>query len=581
MASTQSTTTESTHLFDYIRVVLKRVGLIAGFFVLVVGIVGFATYRATPMYRATAILNIKQPTVLPGGFDTTALLRSVSNSQVYMNTQYALLRSRPTIVTMVEERGLDKWPEFKGLSAREIARSIIGNIEVVPRRDTTLVEVTVIDFRQDLVHRIANELVATFIEVQAKAQQSSLQETVDRLETKWLEYQYKAEQGDIHVNRLFEENNTDRETFMQKLEFARGRIQRKQSMIDEADLELATNRPFYDQIAGALAAGEPQSAALAGLYDHPMVTRDALVQELIEGIQQLDRSINSLVEGGLGPDSPGVVALQRQRTDQLAHLEYVKNQFLLAYYGDHELRLETRNILARQLEDDEEEFRTLSRVKLKYDEEMARIERDKVEAERYNVLFEKLFSQSNEGLTPVTFEERAERPFEAFKPDKRMNMILGGIFGLLGGLGIAFFLEYMDDTIKTKEELQRITDAPLLGVIPNISARKSDVAKKDLFAYNQPKSTISEAFRGVRTAISYSTQGRESHTFLVTSSGPKEGKTTIVINVATVMAYSGARTLLIDADLRKPRMHKSFELNNSRGLTNLIIGDATAEELMK
>jgi polysaccharide biosynthesis transport protein len=284
---------------------------------------------------------------------------------------------------------------------------------------------------------------------------------------------------------------------------------------------------------------------------------------------------------GLGPNQEVVLALQRELADRTAELERAQDQFLLSYYRDYELSLETKNILERQLEEDEDEFRNLSRVKLQYDEQTAYIERDKAEADRHNVLYEKLLSRSNESFDPVTVAERADQPFAPFKPDKRLNMILASIFGLLGGLGIAFFLEYMDDTVKTKEELQRITEAPLLGVIPHISARRTEVAKKDLFAYNQPKSTISEAFRGVRTAISYSAKGKESRVFLVTSSGPKEGKTTIVINIATVMAYSGTRTLLIDADLRKPRIHKSFDLNNSRGLTNLIIGDGVAEDLIQ
>jgi capsular exopolysaccharide synthesis family protein len=107
------------------------------------------------------------------------------------------------------------------------------------------------------------------------------------------------------------------------------------------------------------------------------------------------------------------------------------------------------------------------------------------------------------------------------------------------------------------------------------------VGKKDLYAYNQPKSTISEAFRGIRTALSYSSQKKVNRVYLVTSAGPKEGKTTITINVATVMAYSGTRTVLIDSDLRKPRIHKSFDLNNSRGLTNLIIGDATVDDVVQ
>ncbi|MEN8152007.1 MAG: CpsD/CapB family tyrosine-protein kinase, partial [Planctomycetota bacterium] len=116
---------------------------------------------------------------------------------------------------------------------------------------------------------------------------------------------------------------------------------------------------------------------------------------------------------------------------------------------------------------------------------------------------------------------------------------------------------------------------------PYISGSRGDVRRKDLYAYDQPKSTTSEAFRGIRTAISYSSRETDHRVYLVTSSGPKEGKSTITINVATVMAYSGTKTILVDADLRRPRIHKSFDLDNTVGLTNVIIGDVSVEEAVQ
>jgi capsular exopolysaccharide synthesis family protein len=151
---------------------------------------------------------------------------------------------------------------------------------------------------------------------------------------------------------------------------------------------------------------------------------------------------------------------------------------------------------------------------------------------------------------------------------------MGLVFGIVGGVALAFLLDYLDDTIRTKDELAKIApDVPLLGVVPNIEARKSDVAKKDLFAAHQPKSTIAEAYRGVRTALTLSARGPQQKVMLLTSAGPREGKTTTALNLATVLAFSGARTLVIDADLRKPRVHASFNLANKKGLTNLIVGE--------
>jgi capsular exopolysaccharide synthesis family protein len=147
------------------------------------------------------------------------------------------------------------------------------------------------------------------------------------------------------------------------------------------------------------------------------------------------------------------------------------------------------------------------------------------------------------------------------------------VLGVLGGIALAFLLDYLDDTIRTKEELAKVAPGvPLLGIVPNIHGRGGDPALRDLFAHTQPKSTISEAYRGVRTSLTLSAHGPMQKALLLTSAGPREGKTTTAINLATVLAYSGGRTLIVDADLRKPRIHKSFGVPNTRGLTNLIIG---------
>jgi len=179
----------------------------------------------------------------------------------------------------------------------------------------------------------------------------------------------------------------------------------------------------------------------------------------------------------------------------------------------------------------------------------------------------------------VVIVSPAREPESPYSPAAGTNLTLGLVLGVVGGIALAFLLDYLDDTIRTKDELAKIApDVPLLGVVPNIEARKSDVAKKDLFAANQPKSTIAEAYRGVRTALTLSARGPQQKVMLLTSAGPREGKTTTALNLATVLAFAGARTLVIDADLRKPRVHASFNLANKKGLTNLIVGEEDPAE---
>ncbi len=585
MAATVKNTSEQTHILDYVRVVLKRLWLIVGLFTVVVGVVGFATWKATPMYRATARLNIRQPVRLLGRFDPAEMIQSATSSRVYLNTQYALLKSRSTVEAMVRRKGMTDWPEFQGKSEGEIVRSILGHIDVSPQRDTTLVDVTVEDPRRNLVHRIANALVETFQEQQEKKVRSNLEDTISRVESKLWEFQQKEEMAKGKVNQKLEEENTDLETFLAEYEYARSQLIALRQRIDEISKEIADKRPLYDKIVAARHQGNGNGGenedGLATLYDHPVLLSDPAIQEYERVLSSLRRKLKDLIDEGRGPTDPDVRSTRMMIDDNAALQKLAKRHFLLRYVFEFEALVQTREHHTKDLEDARDRFREMARIKRMYDESQSAIARYEAEVARYSTLWETLQSSRKEGFKPVTIEQAAQPPIAPFKPDKQLNMILAIVFGLLGGTGLAFFLEYMDDTVKTKEELQKVTDVPLFGVIPNISARRGEVTRKDLYAYTQPKSTISEAFRGIRTALSYSSEKRENRLYLVTSSGPKEGKTTITINVATVMAYSGTRTLLIDADLRKPRVHKSFEADNSRGLTNVIIGDAAPEDVIQ
>ena len=231
-----------------------------------------------------------------------------------------------------------------------------------------------------------------------------------------------------------------------------------------------------------------------------------------------------VLEKEFGPGHPQVLAKKKEIEDQRALIRLEKLTALRAERMSYEERLRYRERVAERRNAREDEFREKSALKRGYDRLETEIVRWSGEADRYYSLYEKLMAGRDTSFKPVEIIQSATSPFGPFSPDKRLNMMLGVLFGLLGGMAVAFFLEYMDDTVKTKEELQKVTDTPLFGVIPNISARRTDVAKKDLYAYSQPKSTISEAFRGIRTAISYSSQREENRVYLVTSAGPRKGR---------------------------------------------------------
>ncbi|HZV82510.1 MAG TPA: polysaccharide biosynthesis tyrosine autokinase [Geobacteraceae bacterium] len=179
-------------------------------------------------------------------------------------------------------------------------------------------------------------------------------------------------------------------------------------------------------------------------------------------------------------------------------------------------------------------------------------------------------------ISNIHIVDPANLPDAPVAPKKKKNLLLGLLVGLMVGIGLAFFQEYLDDTIKDADEAKKVLGLPLLALIPFISTRiETDGREADaaLVSYNEPKSSVAEAFRSLRTGIHFCAINRLKKVLLVTSSFPGEGKSTIAANLAITFAHTGARVLLVDCDMRRPSLHDKFGHSKTPGLTELLAGD--------
>jgi len=158
------------------------------------------------------------------------------------------------------------------------------------------------------------------------------------------------------------------------------------------------------------------------------------------------------------------------------------------------------------------------------------------------------------------------------KPNKPLNIGLGLIFGLIMGIGLAFFIEYLDTSVKTIDDVERIFQAPVLGVIPQNIGYLMDEG---------PESKNAEAYRVLRTNLLFTRRQEKFNTIVVVSAGAGEGKSTTTINLATVFAQAGSRILIVDSDLRRPTLHKLFKVPNNLGLTNYLLKQNSALEIIQ
>jgi capsular exopolysaccharide family len=203
----------------------------------------------------------------------------------------------------------------------------------------------------------------------------------------------------------------------------------------------------------------------------------------------------------------------------------------------------------------------------------------KREADTTRALFESLLKRAKEAtlteglnVTNIVVVDPARVPETPVKPKKAQNILLALITGFTLGIGLAFFLEYLDNTIKTPDEVERYLKIPLLGVVGSFLTNSPDPKKKEMITQVEPKSTIAEAFRTIRTNLLFSSPDVEKKVLLITSVLPLEGKTVLASNLAITFATMGKNVLLIDADLRRPRIHAVFDLERGKGLSALLIG---------
>ncbi|MEN1727990.1 MAG: polysaccharide biosynthesis tyrosine autokinase, partial [Pseudomonadota bacterium] len=188
----------------------------------------------------------------------------------------------------------------------------------------------------------------------------------------------------------------------------------------------------------------------------------------------------------------------------------------------------------------------------------------------------------------IALIDSALRPGSAVLPDISRNLSIALVMGLAVGIGLALLLEFLDSSIRRTEDVEKLVGRPVLGLIPMVKLREqkqknpgiSKATDRAVSHYSElhPKSAVSEAFRSLRTSLMFSTPQGMPKTILFTSPGPGDGKTTNAINLATVMAQNGARVLIMDADLRKPRLHRDFAIQQAPGVTNRI-ADVSSEEV--
>src|SRR6202045_225066 len=593
---------EST-LREYMRVLLKRKWMVTAVVLGIFMAVAIASLRQTPIYEAASQIVInKADSNLITFKDSVPVVDYYDQSD--LDTEVRILQSDLMALQVIRQLNLDKRPEFGGHSDQKQANLVVdplqrdsnhtsalllrfrGNLKVTLIPNTRVMEIHYTSTDPQLAASAVNTLAATYVEQNFKTKFESTMQASDWLSKQLVDLQMKVETSQEKLVRYQKEH----EIFG---------VDDKQNIIteklDELSKEMTTaefDRMQKEAVYRQTQSNDPVAVSAAIVADTTAGGTggtSALLDKLREQEAGLRIQIADL-STQFGPSYPKIAQLNNQLKEIDHQLQSETNKAVDHLQGRYQAALQRENMLRQSFEKQKQEANKLNESAIEY----SILKRD-VDSNRtlYEGLLEKLKEAGvTAGLRSNNFRiiNAARVPTSPSEPNIPRNLAFALVLGVISAIGLAFLLESMDNTVRTPEQAQAISGLPSLGMIPLGSKSGSHklTGKRLALAASQevvetvtqvrPQSQMAESYRALRTSLLLSNLGAPPKVIMVTSARPQEGKTTTSINTAIVLAQKGVRVLLVDADLRRPSIHKTLGMGPRSGLSNVLTGSATLQQ---
>lgn len=551
-----------------IAVALHRKWVILGVAGAVLSLFALKTLREPRVYTATTslIIELQAPKVLGDQVqDVAESSASFWQTKEFFETQFRILKSRAVAERVVRKLSLDRDARFLAGSGDAVA-VLRGRLRVEPVRDSRVVNVIVDDGDPKKAALLANTVADEFIQYNLADKLG-----VSRSASEWLHDQMDELSGKLATseNALFKYKR-ENDILTASLEDSQSMVAKRLSALSDAVTRVREQRAELkarvDQVRELRRTG-----ALSSL---PQVVASPLIQAERTRAQQLSEELAE-AQTRYGPEHPRIQALVEKRKAALAIIAREEESIARAAEVEDRVTAETESNLAALLAGVKREAFEMNRKEVDY----SRLKREEENnAKVVELVMRRLKDVDLASLlrtNNVRLLDAAEIPGGPSSPNLRFALLMGLLLGLAAGGGAAVLLEQLDHTVKSQEDLERASRAAFLGVIPAV--RDND----DLFIHKLPKSPVAECLRGVRTNLMFLSAAAPLQKLLVTSSGPQEGKTTAVIDLGITFAQSGQRTLIVDTDMRKPRLHRAFGLSADVGLTSVLLDEKRLGEAVR
>jgi polysaccharide biosynthesis transport protein len=559
------------HFLDYWRIIRIRKAIIITVFLITAIIATAVTFILPVSYSSTAQINIEPDS----GSDITPMSGMGSTTPGYdpyfLQTELAILQGPTVLGKVVEALKLNTvWGKKYGadtFKTSETVEFLKNQMGVSPVRNTTLVEITVYSENKDEAAALANAIAKAYHDYRVERHTLLTEGGI-----KVLEDRYKSEDEQIQTIRA----NVD------KLRKDLAIVDTDpQSFVPTPTLNQEQLREYHDMMMKGQSDYNRLNEELTQLKAlDPSKLRDVLPRlnpdsALADGLAKLHESQQEFVTktNDLGLANPDVIRLQSMIGEVNTQIDAQINGIMIAMENKLNTEKAGLDTLIKEVElatkkDQEEAVRGQP-----YWEEKWNLANMK---ELHKLLSAKIVTEKIDLAIPkssVVFQTVIAEPGkDPVRPNKTLNITLGLIFGIIVGVGLAFFIEYLDTSVKTIDDVERAFQAPVLGVIPQNVGYLIDEG---------PESRYAEAYRVLRTNIMFARKDEKLTTIVVVSAGAGEGKSTTTLNLATVFAQAGQRILVVDSDLRRPTLHKLLHVTNDIGLTNYLLKQNTLEEVIQ
>ncbi len=603
---------DEVHLRDYWEVLLRHRWTAIAFFTAVVATTLLATLAAVPTYKATALIEIKAETQKLIAFQDVVQMAQAERE--FYQTQYDVLRSRTLARRVIDRLKLADDPVFdppparpgviartlawsRGLVARRkpapppdaeaadapavpsrpaaapeqaIVDRFLGQVDVSPRRNSYLVEVSFFSPSPQLAASVANALAEEYVSLSLDQRLEAVQKGRAFIEKQLGVTKAALEHSEEDLQAFARANEILTVDAKQNIEY------RKLSDLAEALTKAQHERMAKEALYKQVTAGDTN--ALSQITNNPVVT--SLTSELAR--READRA--RLAET-FTPEYPRMRRLQAQIDALRAQIKTEGIALAGTLRADFEASKKQEALLTDALAEQKKVVTDLNQRAIDY-----KILKREVDTNRtiYNSLLQRLKEvEVTEGIKASNIQvlDPAEIPSRPFRPRPLLNLSLAVLIGLLGGVGLAFFQEHLDNTLKSPDDVERYLRLATLGALPQLRTRrpngKSIDVQPELIVVEDPKSMGAEALRTLRASLFLSTASGPPQRILVTSARPQEGKTCVTVNLAIVLAQMGRRVVLVDCDLRRPRVHRVFGHEIDVGVTSFLTGNMDLPSLIR